>query len=386
MRERPAFRRIVLLLNKPKALLASMLMANSFANIAIILIANILMDEWLADHGLVGFITKFFIIVLLLVLFAEMLPKVWASHHKVFFASSASLVVEIFHSVFYGFSNRLVRFNDGFEKRFRNKNFSGYDDDNLDDVIDLLPEEEASEDEKEMLKGIRKFSDTEVKQIMRTRMDVSGITYDISMNELLARVEDLHYSRLPVYHSSLDEIEGMIHTKDLLSHLNTKEDFDWHSLIRPAFFVHEKKFIKDLLQEFRAQRKHFAVVVDEFGGTSGIVTLEDIIEEVIGDIRDEFDDEESHNKKVDDHNYIFEGKLMIHDMCKAMGLAPDTFDEQRGDSDSVAGLVLEIAGAFPEVNEQFVVGKFIFTPLEITKNRIEKVQVTIQQEVKGGNV
>lgn len=170
----------------------------------------------------------------------------------------------------------------------------------------------------------------------------------------------------------------MLHTKDLLLYLDKPDDFDWHPLIRLPHFVHEQKLIEDLLQEFRTKRNHFAIVVDEFGGTSGIVTLEDIMEEIIGDIKDEFDDEESGNKKIDDHNYIFEGKTMINDVCKAMNIPVDSFDAVRGDSDSLAGLVLEIAGEFPQVNETLKEGDYTFIPLEINKNRIDKVKVIIK--------
>jgi CBS domain containing-hemolysin-like protein len=170
----------------------------------------------------------------------------------------------------------------------------------------------------------------------------------------------------------------MIHTKDLLAHLNEPANFEWHSLMRPPFFVHEQKFIEDLLKEFQQKHIHFAVVVDEFGGTSGIVTLEDILEEIIGDIKDEFDDEESSNKKVDNYTYIFEGKTMINDVCKSMNLPLDTFDRIRGESDSLAGLVLEIAGEFPQIDERLESGDFTFVPLEINKNRIDKVKVMIQ--------
>ena len=172
----------------------------------------------------------------------------------------------------------------------------------------------------------------------------------------------------------------MLHTKDLLPYLNGPADFDWHPLLRPSYFVHEQKLIEDLLQEFRNKRIHFAIVVDEFGGTAGIVTLEDIMEEIIGEIKDEFDDEESVNKKIDDYNYIFEGKFMINDACKAMNLPVNIFDGMRGESDSVAGLVLEIAGEFPQVNEILISGRFSFIPLEISKNRIDKVKISIKQE------
>ena len=216
---------------------------------------------------------------------------------------------------------------------------------------------------------------------MRTRLDVNGIDITLPFNKVITTVEEMHYSRLPVYKNNLDEILGILHTKDLLQHINNSEDFDWRLLMRPVFYVHEQKLIEDLLQDFRNKRMHFAVVVDEFGGTSGIVTLEDIMEEIIGDIQDEFDDEQSVNKKIDDYTYIFEGKTMINDVCKAIGIPIDTFDKVRGDSDSLAGLVLEIAGEFPQVNEDVVSYDFVFTPLEITKNRIEKVKLAIKPVV-----
>ncbi len=382
-KQQPAFRRIVSLLDQPKTLLASMLIANSLVNIGIILISNILMDGWLEPFKLslwLLFLIKVLLVTFLLVLFGEVLPKVWATNHKIWFASTASLVIEIFNSLFYRFSKRLVTFSDRVEKRFSSNHSSMLDNSQLDYAIDLLPDHEASMEEKQILKGIRKFSDTAVKQVMRTRLDVSGIEYSSNFEDVVKKVEELHYSRLPVYKNNLDEVEGMLHTKDLLPHVNASkvENFDWHSLMRPPFFVHEQKLIEDLLQEFRNRRIHFAVVVDEFGGTSGIVTLEDIMEEIIGDIRDEFDDEESANKKIDDNNYIFEGKTMINDVCKAMNLPGDTFEMVRGDSDSLAGLLLEIAGEFPQINEELISGDFVFIPLDINKNRIDKVKVEIR--------
>lgn len=381
-KQQPSYRRIVSLLEQPKTLLATMLVTNSFVNIGIILISNILIDGWTEELHL-NFLTLFLIkvvaVTFLLVLFAEVLPKVWATHHKIWFAATASLIVEIFNSLFYRFGKRMVRFSDRIEKQFSQDNTPAMDSSKLDDAIDLLPEHEATIEEKQILKGIRKFSGTTVKQIMRTRLDVSGIEYNSSFGDVIKKVEELHYSRLPVYKSTLDEVAGMLHTKDMLPHLGEGESFDWHQLVRQPYFVHEQKLIEDLLQEFRNRRNHFAVVVDEFGGTSGIVTLEDIMEEIIGDIKDEFDDEESGNKKLDDYNYIFEGKTMINDVCKAMGLPTDTFETVRGDSDSLAGLVLEIAGEFPQINEEVVSGDFTFVPLDINKNRIDKVKIIIKQ-------
>lgn len=383
-KQQPALRRIVSLLDQPKTLLASMLIANSFVNIGIILISNILMDGWLEAFQLsfwLNFIIKVLTVTFLLVLFGEVLPKIWATNHKIWFASTASLLIEIFNSLFYrlGFSRRLVSLGDSVEQKFSANSSAYLDNRQLDFAIDLLPDHEATVEEKQILKGIRKFSDTPVKQVMRTRLDVSGIEFSSSFEDVIKKIEELHYSRLPVYKNNLDEVEGMLHTKDLLPHVNASkvENFDWHSLMRPPYFVHEQKLIEDLLQEFRNKRIHFAVVVDEFGGTSGIVTLEDIMEEIIGDIRDEFDDEESVNKKIDDNTYIFEGKTMINDVCKAMGLPVDSFESVRGDSDSLAGLVLEIAGEFPQVEEEVISGDFTFIPLAINKNRIDKVKVII---------
>lgn len=383
-RQQPSFRRVVNLMERPKTLLASMQITNALVNVGLILCVNTLVDELMTSQRpgfWIMFSIKFGTLIFLIVLLAEVLPKVWATHHKIRFAAASSLTVEIFNSLFYTMSKRMVRFSERIEKKKQMDNTGYSDNDNLDLAIDLLPEHEASVEEKQILKGIRKFGDTMVKQVMRTRLDVSGIELQTSFPELLKKVEELHYSRLPVYRSNLDEIVGMLHTKDLLSHFNESPDFNWHDLIRLPHFVHEQKLIEDLLQEFRTRRIHFAIVVDEFGGTSGIITLEDIMEEIIGDIKDEFDDEESANKKLDDYNYIFEGKTMINDVCKAMAIPADSFDDIRGDSDSLAGLVLEIAGEFPQVNSSLVHGAYTFVPLEINKNRIDKVKLTIEKPV-----
>ena len=287
-KQQPSFRRIVHLLEQPKILQASMLMANVFVNIGAILVSNFLIGNLLAGTNIsaVGILLiKIVSISVFLVLFVEVLPKVWAAHHKVWFAASASLILEIFNSIFYGLSKRVVNFTESVDRRVGGDWSSSADNNNLDYAIDLLPEHEATTEEKQILKGIRKFGDIEVKQIMRTRMDVSGIEHNSKFSDVIKKVEALHYSRLPVYNSSLDDISGMLHTKDLLPYINEDENFDWHSIIRQPYFVHEQKLIEDLLQEFRSKRIHFAIVVDEFGGTSGIVTLEDIMEEIIGEIK-----------------------------------------------------------------------------------------------------
>jgi len=250
----------------------------------------------------------------------------------------------------------------------------------IDRQIELSIRKEGSEDERNILKGIAKFGSITVRQVMRARLEVCGASYDLSFAELKHRIEELHYSRLPVYKSSLDELAGMIHSRDLIRYLTEPDNFDWHSLLRPIYFVHEHKLIEDLLQEFQSKKIHFAVVVDEFGGTSGIVTLEDILEEVIGDIRDEFDEEETAGARLDDGSFVFEGRTMLHDVCKAMNLSVDTFDKVKGDSDSLAGLILELSGDIPKVNDIIRTGDFEFTVIDADPSRIKKVKVAIRPQ------
>jgi putative hemolysin len=307
------------------------------------------------------------------VLFGEIMPKVMATQNNVRFAKDVAPFIEVIFYLFRGLSNWMSRFSDIIERRLANKKNGAYSQEEMNDAIDLTDSKE-----KNILKGIVKFGDTTVKQIMRARLDVHGIDYDTSLDELVKQVEELHYSRLPVYNETLDQVAGILYTKDLLPYLEGQQGFDWHRLLRPPYFVHEQKLIEDLLKEFQSRRIHFAIVVDEFGGTSGIITLEDILEEIIGDIKDEFDDDEASYKKIDDHNYIFEGKTPITDVCRIMGLSLDTFDEVKGESDSLAGLVLELAGDFPAINRVIPCGDFDFTVTELEKKRLNKIKATIK--------
>jgi CBS domain containing-hemolysin-like protein len=212
---------------------------------------------------------------------------------------------------------------------------------------------------------------------MRSRLDVHGIELGTPFPEMMEKVQELTYSRLPVYKENLDNVTGILHTKDLIPFIDEADSFDWHKLIRQPFFVHEHKFIEDLLKEFQTKHIHFAVVVDEFGGTEGIVTLEDIMEEVIGDIRDEFDEEDTGFKKIDEKHFIVEGKTMIIEACRLMDLPLDTFDTVRGDSETMAGLALEIAGEIPSVNQDISGGDFQFKVLEVDQNRIKRLSIEI---------
>lgn len=380
-KQQPGYKRIVDLLENPKTLLASLLIANSFVNIAIIIISNFIVDEMIVFNNQlwwVEFLIKVLSVTFLLVLFGEVMPKVMATQNNIRFAKDAGPLVEGISVLFKGLSERLVGTSDFIEKKLAKKSNTSYSLEELDHAIDITTDDEASQKEKNILKGIVKFSNITARQVMRARLDVSGVEYSTSFADLIRRVEELHYSRLPVYKEDLDRIVGILHTKDLLPLLESSPDYDWHPLMKPPYFIHEQKMIEDLLQEFQAKRIHFAVVVDEFGGTSGIVTLEDIMEEIIGEIKDEFDDEDIAHVKVDDFNYIFEGKIMIHDVCRVMELPMETFDEIRGESESLAGLVLELAGEIPAVNLVVTSGDFEFTVLEIEKNRLRKIKVSIK--------
>jgi gliding motility-associated protein GldE len=381
-KQHSAARRIVNLLDEPKEVYASLLIAGTFVNICIIVLSNHLINQYISftkTSFLVELLSKVVTITFTLVFIGEIIPRVWATQNNLRFAYGASFVIESLHLFLRRISKWTVSLANGIGKRLGANKTQAMNIQELDEAIDVKSDEEASPEEKNIMKGIVKFGNISVKQIMRARLDVNGVDYNSSFKDLLRSVEELHYSRLPVYKKNLDEIAGIIYTKDIIPFINQTDDFDWHNLLRQPYFVPESRLIEDLLKDFQQKRTHFAIVVDEFGGTAGIVTMEDILEEVIGEIRDEFDEEESSNRRLDESNYIFEGKTMIHDMCKTMKLPMDTFDAVRGDSESLGGLVLELAGEFPSVNTIVNSGDFDFTVLQADNNRIQQVKVTIKK-------
>ena len=381
-KQHAAARRITSLLEERKAVYTSLLIAGGVFNISIIILTNFLLTPVL-KLGIVNvfipldlnMLVKILIIAFVIVFFGKMLPKVWAAQNTLRFAYSVSAVVEALHLLLRKISLRMVAIADQISETSGANESEATSMKELDDAIEV-DNVQTSIEQKNILKGIVKFRNITVKQIMKFRMDVSGVDYETSMADLVPKAEELHYSRLPVYRGSMDHIIGILNTKDLLPHLFDKT-FDWHILIRPTFFVPESKLIEHLLYEFQAKRIHFAIVVDEFGGTSGIVTLEDILEEIVGDIRDEFDEEENTVRKMDENTWIADAKIMLYDLCRTMRLPIDTFDAVKGESDSLAGLVLELAGAFPAVNETVTSGDFDFTVLETERNRIKTVKIYI---------
>lgn len=377
-REQPNARQAIQLLEQPKMLLATILVANNFINIAIIITTNVLVSQFISPtvSPVLSFITQVVVVTFLLVLFGEVLPKVYATQNNMKMSLFAAPVIRIMTTVFGPVSRMLVSSTTYIEDRMGSKGTSNLTSEDFEQAIELTVGHTATREEVNIFKGILKFGNITVRQIMRTRMDVSGVPHESSFAQVQQLAIEMGYSRMPVYKENLDKVVGMIHSKDFLPYTE-ETDFDWHTLMRPAYFVHEGKFIEDLLKEFQQKRIHFAIVVDEFGGTSGIVTLEDIMEEIIGDIRDEFDEEDLQYKKIDDSNYIFEGKTLINDVCRVIAEPPETFEDARGESDSLAGLILEISGKFPAVNETVSFEHFEFTILELDRMRIKRVKLTI---------
>lgn len=388
------------LLEHPKMLLATILVSNNFINIAIVITTNFLVSSMLFhDHNnhvvissilsaqmnnILAFLIQVVCVTFLLVLFGEVLPKVYATQNNLRMAIFSAPFIKVLMTIFRPISRTLVNSTNFIEGKIGAKNSKNISNEDFEHAIELTVGHTATREEVNIFKGILKFGNISARQVMRTRMDVSAIDYDMTFSELREYCLEAGYSRLPVYKESLDKVAGVIHTKDLLSYID-KDTFEWHTLIRPAYFVHEGKLIEDLLKEFQQKRMHFAIVVDEFGGTSGIITLEDIMEEIIGDIRDEFDEEDLNYKKIDDHNFIFEGKTLINDVCRVLGVPSDTFDTARGESDSLAGLIIEISGKFAAVNETVRYEQYEFTVLAIDKMRIQRVKVTIHEVAEKGD-
>ncbi|TKK64313.1 gliding motility-associated protein GldE [Ilyomonas limi] len=376
-KQQQAYKRVIDLLENPKILHASLLIANTAINIIIVIVANLIISNFLHVAPVGDFVVKVLVIAALIILCCEVLPKMYATQNNIRFAKDFGFLIEASYLVCNHMGAWLVRNSELIEKKLNYNKSNNFSSEEMSHAIDITYPD-GKEEEKDILLGVLKFGNITVKQIMRTRLDISGIEYNTPFSQLVQQIEELHYSRLPIYKGNLDNMVGVLNTKDLLPYIDQPENFDWHTLMRTPYFVHEHKLIEELLKEFQSRHIHFAIVVDEFGGTSGIATLEDIMEEVIGDIRDEFDEEELGFKKLDENNYIFDGKIMINDVCKIMQLPENTFDKVKGYSDSLAGLVLEIAGFIPQVDQEVSSGDFSFTVLELEKNRLQKIKISIQ--------
>ncbi len=374
---------IIQLLESPKKLLATILIANNLFNVGVVVISYFVIMSFIDANAypFLGFILEIIVVTLMLVLFGEVIPKTFANYNNRKIAYLTAFPLTILEKIFNPLSKLLVSSTNIIENRIKrdtNRNISAED---VNDAIDLSVGTQASKQEINILKGIVKFGDISVKQIMRARVDVIAIEHETSFKETLNIVRESGFSRIPVFQENEDSIKGILYVKDLLKYVSEKEDFKWQSLIRTPFFVPETKKIDDLLREFQTKRIHLAIVVDEYGGTSGIVTLEDVMEEIIGEITDEFDEaEEIKFDKIDDNNYIFEGKTLLNDIYKVVGIKSDSFDEVSGDFDSLAGLILELSGKIPKKNERVSYKDFLFTVLAVSRKRIVRVKLTYVQD------
>ena len=378
-------KQIVELLREPKAVFTSMLIAKTLINICIIVLANFLINQYVPDqylHSTLSIFLKFLLIALLLLFMVEIFPRVWAAQSNLRFVYEwpfLILIVRTLHFLFRRVSATLVSFADSLGRGVGANRSEENNMQQLDQAIDIQSDDEVSPQEKDIMKGIVKFGKISVKKIMRSRLYVSGIDYSLPFDKVVDKVNEVRYSRLPVYKESLDEIAGVLNTKDLVPHLYTNDpDFDWRSKIRLPYFIPESKLIEDLLVDFQEKRIHFAIVVDEFGGTRGIVTMEDIIEEVIGDLKDEFDDDEIPACQIDENTYVFEGRTMLNDVCKMMKLPVETFDVISGENESLGGLINELSGELPKAGDVLSSGDFEFTVLETEKNRVKNVKIKVK--------
>ena len=377
---------LIRLLDRPKKLLATILVANNFVNIAIVLLFDSLASSLFDGvntvyYGVnVRFVLEVIIVTFLILLFGEILPKIYANRNKVKFSHFMAYPLGVLDKLFSVFSLPMRYVTVLIHKKL-GKQKSNLSVDQLSQALELTSEEDTTKEEQKILQGIVSFGNTVTKQVMKNRMDVFALSKEQPYSEIIEEIVEQSYSRIPVYEDSIDNILGILYIKDLLPHLD-KTEFKWQDLLREPYFVPENKKLDDLLNDFKEKKNHLAIVVDEYGGTSGIISLEDIIEEIVGDISDEFDDEDLVFSKLDDYNYVFEGKTPLKDFYRVIKLEENDFiEEKRGEAETLAGFLLEISGEFPKKDQELKVEHFTFTVEAIDNKRIKQVKLNIAHEV-----
>ncbi len=364
------------LLSNPKKLLATILVANNFINIAIVLlfasISNVFFSEMSKE---IQFIIEVIVVTFLILLFGEILPKIYASRNNEKFSGFMAKPIDFLQNILTIFSYPMQVSTDFLEKKL-SKSKSEISIGKLSQALELASEEATTDEEKNILRGIVSFGNTDTKQVMRSRVDIFALDSEASFSQIIKEITKEGFSRIPIYNENLDNISGVLYVKDLLPYLD-KKNVKWQTLIRAPFFVPENKKLDDLLKEFQEKKVHLAIVVDEYGGTSGVVSLEDIVEEIIGDINDEFDDESLIYSKIDDYNYVFEGKTSLKDIYRVVKLNTKLFEENKGEAETIAGFVLEISGAFPKKNEKISFNGYIFTVESMDRKRIKQLKITL---------
>ena len=376
----PSDRQILELREDTERTLATILITNNLVNVTIIMLCNYFFDH-IIDFGMaywLQFVVITIFLTFLLLLFGEIMPKVYAGQHALAFCRFSAGGILRLSRIFKPLSAVLIRSGILAGKVVQMENHVLSVDD-LEQALELTDENELKE-EKDMLEGIVRFGDETAKEVMTSRQDVVDLDFRSSFPDVLKCIVENNYSRIPVYQGSIDNIRGILYIKDLLPHLSKPASFRWQSLIRPPYFVPETKKIDDLLRDFQENKVHIAIVVDEFGGTSGLITLEDILEEIVGEINDEYDEEEKSYTRINANTYIFEGKTLLSDFYKILDLDDETFKEVEGDADSLAGLLLEIKGDFPELNEKIDYQNFTFAVTELDEHRISKIKVIIHEK------
>ena len=368
-KKHPSDEKIRKLLDDTERLLATILITNNFVNVTIIMLCNFFFMSVFEFHSPIAEFLTF-----LLLLFGEIMPKIYSAQKTLAFCRFSAPGIWMFRSLFYPVASMLVRSTSFLNKHFARKNHN-ISVDELSHALELTDKAELKE-ENNILEGIIRFGGETAKEVMTSRLDVVDLDIRTPFKDVLQCIIENAESRIPIYSENRDNIKGILYIKDLLPHLN-KVDFRWQSLIRPAYFVPETKMIDDLLRDFQANKIHIAIVVDEFGGTSGIVTMEDIIEEIVGEIHDEYDDEERTYAVLNDHTWVFEAKTQLTDFYKITKVDEEVFDEVAGDSDTLAGLLLELKGEFPALHEKVTYDHYEFEVLEMDNRRILKVKFTI---------
>ncbi|KAA2219535.1 gliding motility-associated protein GldE [Maribacter flavus] len=378
---------LIRLLERPKKLLATILIANNAINIGVVLIFNLIGDTLFSEINAVlfnivslRFLLEVVVATFMILMFGEILPKVYANRNRLSFSNFMAYPLRVLDFIFSPLSLPM-RSGTIFLYNKLGKEKSSFGVDHLSQALELTSEGDTTKEEQKILQGIVTFGNTDTKQVMRPRIDIFALNDQMKFPEVLEEIKKNGYSRIPVYSENIDNVLGVLYVKDLLPYLDRKS-FNWMTLIREPYFVPENKKLDDLLADFQAKKSHLAVVVDEYGGTSGIVTLEDIIEEIVGDISDEFDDEDLVFSKLDDYNYVFEGKTTLKDFYRVIKLSDeDIFEENKGESETIAGFVLEMAGSFPKRGEEVVFQDYKFVVESFDKKRLKQIKVTLPHEM-----
>ena len=366
------------LLERPKKLLATILVANNFINIGIVILFAYLGEFMFYSINIswVRFLLEVVLVTFLILLFGEIIPKIYASRNRIQFSNFMAYPIKVLDIVFSPISLPMRQLTLTIHNKL-GKQKSNISVDQLSQALELTRESDTTHDEQKILQGIVTFGNTDVKQVMRPRIDIFALQADEKYSDIMPQIVENGYSRIPVYKESIDTVMGILYVKDLLPYIDRKQ-FDWTSLLREPFFVPENKKLDDLMVEFQTKKVHLAVVVDEYGGTSGVVSLEDVIEEIVGDISDEFDDDDLIYTKIDENNYLFEGKTPLKDFYKIVNLEEESdFEDNKGEAETLAGFVLEISGIFPRRGSKINFKNYVFTIEALDKKRIKQVKFTI---------